>query len=218
MSHACRAMFVDIYGNSRGPRRVRLCCRGASCWWPPACITGRAAIGNIEHHAFSDHDLIVGSLPRSQPSLSDADALWPLGDVRTTRADFVRRVSGGALGLVLFGGSGLELRPLGAEDAAGATLRSPNDVLHFRSRPDLRPPRLTVLRSGRIGSLPVPVALVGAWTARRVDPRREGRGGVVSADTPGHGDELPHCPLQGRAGAHLVAGKSRLADSASAST
>jgi hypothetical protein len=49
----------------------------------------------------------------------------------------VRRASAGALGLAL----------LGAEDA-GAAPRSPNDVLHFRSRPDLRPPRLAVLRDG----------------------------------------------------------------------
>jgi hypothetical protein len=60
----------------------------------------------------------------------------------------VRRVSGGALGLVLLGGAGFDFHPLGAEDAAGSTLRSPNDVLQFRSRPDLRPPRLTVLRKG----------------------------------------------------------------------
>jgi hypothetical protein len=31
---------------------------------------------------------------------------------------------------------------------AGVTARSPNDVRRFRSRPDLRPPRLTVLRPG----------------------------------------------------------------------
>ena len=61
----------------------------------------------------------------------------------------MRRVSGGALGLVLFGGAGLDVHPFGAEDAVGATLRSPNDVQHFRSRPDLRPPRLNVLRAGR---------------------------------------------------------------------
>ena len=79
--------------------------------------------------------------------MSDVDALWPIGDERTTRADFVRRVSGGALGLVVLGGA-LDLRLLGADDAAGATSRSPNDVLHFRSRPDLRPPRLNVLRTG----------------------------------------------------------------------
>jgi hypothetical protein len=68
-----------------------------------------------------------------------------MGDARTTRADFVRRVSGGALGLVLLGSAGSDLRLLGAEDAAGA---SPDDVLRFRSRPDLRPPRLAVLRRG----------------------------------------------------------------------
>jgi outer membrane protein assembly factor BamB len=68
-----------------------------------------------------------------------------MGDARTTRADFVRRVSGGALGLVLLGSAGSDLRLLRAEDAAGA---SPDDVLRFRSRPDLRPPRLAVLRRG----------------------------------------------------------------------
>ena len=61
----------------------------------------------------------------------------------------MRRVSGGALGLVLLGGAGLDHRLLGAEDAAGATSLSPNDVMRFRSRPDLRPPRLTVLRPGK---------------------------------------------------------------------
>ena len=60
----------------------------------------------------------------------------------------MRRVSGGALGVVLLGGAGLDLHLFGAEDAAGATSGSPNDVLRFRSRPDLRPPRLTVLRRG----------------------------------------------------------------------
>ena len=60
----------------------------------------------------------------------------------------MRRVSGGALGLVLLGGAGVDLGFFGAEDAAGATSLSPNDILHFRSRPDLRPPRLNVLRTG----------------------------------------------------------------------
>jgi hypothetical protein len=74
--------------------------------------------------------------------------LSPVVGERTTRACFVRRVSGGALGLVLFGGVGLDgVRLLAAEDAGGATLRSPNDVRHFHSRPDLRPPRLTVLQA-----------------------------------------------------------------------
>jgi hypothetical protein len=73
----------------------------------------------------------------------------PFGAEGTTRAEFVRRASGAALGLGLLGGVGLEGVPLlGAEHADGATLRSPNDVRRFRSRPDLRPPRLTVVRAG----------------------------------------------------------------------
>jgi hypothetical protein len=51
----------------------------------------------------------------------------------------------------LIGSGGPDLPLLGAEEAAGATLASPNDVLHFRSRPDLRPPRLAVLRRGGSG-------------------------------------------------------------------
>lgn len=65
-----------------------------------------------------------------------------VGDERITRAGFLRRVSGGALGLAVLAG----LEPW-VEEAEGATLRSPNDVLRFHSRPDLRPPRLKVLRS-----------------------------------------------------------------------
>ncbi|TML89602.1 MAG: ArsR family transcriptional regulator [Actinobacteria bacterium] len=61
-------------------------------------------------------------------------------DEHTTRAGFVRRASGGALGLALLGGVRLD-------GAAAATLRSRSDVRHFRSRPDLRPPRLEVLRA-----------------------------------------------------------------------
>jgi hypothetical protein len=69
--------------------------------------------------------------------------LLPLVDERTTRAGFLTRASAGALGLTLLDGVGL----LGTEAAVGATPRSPNDVQHFRSRPDLRPPRLTILRA-----------------------------------------------------------------------
>jgi hypothetical protein len=71
------------------------------------------------------------------------------GDERTTRACFLRRASGGALGLALLGGVGLEGVGglLAAEDADAAALGSPHDVRHFRSRPDLRPPRLTVLHT-----------------------------------------------------------------------
>jgi hypothetical protein len=69
---------------------------------------------------------------------------------RTTRAGFVRLTSGAALGLGLFGGVGLDaVRLLAGEEAGAATLRSPNDVRRFYSRPDLRPPRLRVLRAGR---------------------------------------------------------------------
>jgi hypothetical protein len=58
----------------------------------------------------------------------------------------VRRAAGGALGLALFGGVGGEALRL-LEDADAAT-RAPNDVYRFRSRPDLRPARLNVLRAG----------------------------------------------------------------------
>ena len=71
-----------------------------------------------------------------------------MGDDRTTRAGFVRRASGGAFGLALFGGIGLDgVRQLASVDAAGALLRSPNDVRRFHSRPDLRPARLTILQA-----------------------------------------------------------------------
>ena len=73
-----------------------------------------------------------------------------MGDERTTRAGFVRSASGGVFGLGLFGGIGLDaVRLLASEEADGATLRSPNDVLRFYSHPDLRPPRLTVLKAAR---------------------------------------------------------------------
>jgi hypothetical protein len=71
-----------------------------------------------------------------------------MGDARTTRADFVRCASGGVFGLGLFGGIGPDaVRLLASEEADGATPRSPNDVLRFYSHPDLRPPRLTVLKA-----------------------------------------------------------------------
>ena len=71
-----------------------------------------------------------------------------VGDERTTRAGFVRGASGGALGLGLFGGIGLDaVRLLASEEADGATPRSPNDVQRFYSHPELRPPRLTVLKA-----------------------------------------------------------------------
>ena len=69
-----------------------------------------------------------------------------MGDDRITRACFLRRLSGGALGLGLL--AGVEL---GEEEGQGAILRSPNDVLRFHSRPDLRPARLNVLRPTAMG-------------------------------------------------------------------
>jgi Arylsulfotransferase (ASST) len=65
------------------------------------------------------------------------------GDEPITRARFLRRLSGGALGLAVLAGM-----DAGVEEAEAATVRSPNDVLRFHSRPDLRPARLRVLRSG----------------------------------------------------------------------
>jgi hypothetical protein len=64
-----------------------------------------------------------------------------VSDERITRARFLRSLSGGAVGLAVL--AGVEL---GVDEAEGATLRSPNDVLRFHSRPDLRPVRLKVLR------------------------------------------------------------------------
>jgi arylsulfotransferase ASST len=68
-----------------------------------------------------------------------------VGDERTTRAGFLRRASSGALGLSLLGGF-----ELSAAEAEAASLRSPNDVRRFYSRPDLRPPRLTILRAAGV--------------------------------------------------------------------
>ena len=73
--------------------------------------------------------------------------LRPLVDEGSTRAGFLRRASGSALGLTLLGGVGLDVALRGA-DAEAASPRSPNDVRRFHSRPDLRPPRVTVLRAG----------------------------------------------------------------------
>jgi hypothetical protein len=76
----------------------------------------------------------------------DPDSLPLVGDEHTTRAGFLRRASSSALGLSLLGGVALE-GLLGAAEAEAATPRSPNDVRRFHSRPDLRPPRVTILRA-----------------------------------------------------------------------
>ena len=62
---------------------------------------------------------------------------------------------------------------------------------------------------GEIRPLPVSGAVVGSGAEGCADPRRQRRGRLVPADHSCHGDELPHCPLQGPAGPHLVGGKGR---------
>ena len=83
-----------------------------------------------------------------QPSDADAGAFEAPDDPRATRGTFLRRAAGGALGLGLLGGGWLDggLGLLDALEAQAAV--SPNDVMQFRSRPDLRPPRLRILRAG----------------------------------------------------------------------
>jgi hypothetical protein len=64
------------------------------------------------------------------------------GDGSWTRGEFVRRTAAAAVGLALADG--------GLGDALA--LAAPGDVQVFRSRPDLRPPRLTVLHRGQTGA------------------------------------------------------------------
>jgi hypothetical protein len=59
----------------------------------------------------------------------------------TTRAGFLARATAGAVGLSL-----LDAVDLLADEADAARPRSPNDVWRFRSRPDLRPARLAIVR------------------------------------------------------------------------
>jgi hypothetical protein len=66
--------------------------------------------------------------------------------VRTTRGRFLTRASAGVFGLFLLGEIGNDVSRLSAAKDADAATWSPNDVWHFRSRGDLRPPLLTVLR------------------------------------------------------------------------
>jgi arylsulfotransferase ASST len=73
------------------------------------------------------------------------DDIHSFDDELATRAEFLRRASGGVLGLGLLGGLGFDALGL-LDEAEAATPRSPNDVHHFRSRPDLRPPRLTIVK------------------------------------------------------------------------
>src|SRR3954453_5172881 len=64
------------------------------------------------------------------------------GNGSWTRREFVRRTA--------LAGAGLALADAGLGDALA--LAAPGDVQVFRSRPDLRPPRLTVLHSGQTGA------------------------------------------------------------------
>ena len=81
----------------------------------------------------------------------DPDSLPLVGDEHTTRAGFLRRASAARSGSLL-GGVALE-GLLGGAEAEAATPRSPNDVRRFHSRPDLRPPRVTILRGGDVRRL-----------------------------------------------------------------
>jgi Arylsulfotransferase (ASST) len=92
--------------------------------------------------------LIRGRRFRSRPIVLETDIHFPVDDDTATRGEFLRWASAGALGLGLLGGFGLDALGLLAEEARAATLRSPHDVLRFRSRPDLRPPRLTIVKPG----------------------------------------------------------------------
>src|SRR4051794_37830099 len=64
------------------------------------------------------------------------------GNGSWTRREFVRRTA--------LAGAGLVLADAGLGDALA--LAAPGDVQVFRSRPDLRPPRVTVLHSGQTGA------------------------------------------------------------------
>jgi Arylsulfotransferase (ASST) len=92
--------------------------------------------------------LIRGRRFRSRPIVLETDIHFPVDDDTATRGEFLRWASASALGLGLLGGFGLDALGLLAEEARAATVRSPHDTLHFRSRPDLRPPRLTILKPG----------------------------------------------------------------------
>ncbi len=64
-----------------------------------------------------------------------------------TRADFLRRAAGGGAGLFLLGGAGAAARA--ASGAESAAVRSTGNVQWFVSRPDLRPPVVTVVHAAR---------------------------------------------------------------------
>ena len=73
-----------------------------------------------------------------------------MSELRWTRGQLVRRAASAGLGLVLFDPLGGRLFGEGA--AFGSAAAALPDVRHFVSRPDLRPPKLTVLRAGKTGA------------------------------------------------------------------
>jgi hypothetical protein len=84
------------------------------------------------------------AIRRQAPTTLDPAARATVEDGRSTRAGLVRRAAGAAVGLTLLGGEpGPLLRAAGAASAP-----PPSDVVHFHSRPDLRPPRLRITHAG----------------------------------------------------------------------
>ena len=71
-------------------------------------------------------------------------------EMRWTRGQLVRRAVSTGAGLALFDVAGGWLPRAGV--AFGSPAAVPADVRHFVSRPDLRPPKLTVLRAGKTGA------------------------------------------------------------------
>ena len=121
-----------------------------------------------------------------------------------TRAQLVQRRRAGSDRGSLLGGVDLFAR---AGDAF-ARRRPSGRRRHFVSRPDLRPPKLTVLRRGKTGAGPsLPRAVVRARPARRADRRLGRRAGLVPPDDAADRDELPHRRLPRQAGADVVGGQ-----------
>ena len=98
-------------------------------------------------------------LLRSVSPIEEAIALTedpqPAAAARLTRGQLVRRAATAGAGIVLLDGVGFlggAARLLDTDaDAFAATTAGSSDVRRFVSRPDLRPPSLTVLRSGSTG-------------------------------------------------------------------
>jgi hypothetical protein len=70
-------------------------------------------------------------------------------ELRWTRGRLIRRAASAGAGLVLFDRAGSWFQ---GSAAFGSSVAAPVDVRHFVSRPDLRPPKLTVLHAGKTGA------------------------------------------------------------------